>query len=151
MDRAFAEPLVFASSSHKNVQFRKAEFAAIDSSFELPANIMLITFNHIASTETSQTLLIRLGHQYGKGEHEILSSAVDIDFKDVLPGYEIQSITEKTLSGNQDLSERERKRLRWDGEAAEDISDGIGEDSIRDGTITMHPMEIRTFHVQVGM
>lgn len=150
MDRAFAEPIVFASSSHKNLQFRKAEFAAIDSSFKLPENIMLITLNQIASTETSQTLLIRLGHQYGNLEDEELSKAVDIDFKDILPGYEIQSITERTLSGNQDLSEREQKRLRWN-KAAEDISDAFGRGSIQDGTITIYPMEIRTFHVKVGV
>lgn len=95
-------------------------------------------------------LIARLGHQYGKGEDEKLSKAVDIDFKDILPGYEIQSITERTLSGNQDLSEREQKRLRWN-KAAEDISDASRRGSIRDGTITIYPMEIRTFHVKVGV
>ena len=78
-----------------------------------------------------------------------MSKAVDIDFKDVLPGYEIQSITERTLSGNQDLIERENKRMRWD-EAAVDTSDSARKDSIRDGKITIHPMEIRTFHVVVA-
>ena len=148
MDGAFSEPLVFAASSH-NIHFRKAEFSAIDSSFELPENIMLITFDQIDSTAASQTLLIRLGHQYAKGEDDALSKAVDIDFKDVLPGYEIQSITERTLSGNQDLIERENKRMRWD-EAAVDTSDSARKDSIRDGKITIHPMEIRTFHVVVA-
>ena len=150
MDRVFSEPLVFASSSHQNVNFRKSVFSAIDSSFELPENIMLITFHQIASTETSQTLLIRLGHQYGRGEDQELSKAVDIDFKHILPGYEIQSITERTLSGNQDLSEREEKILRWN-EAAEDISDASGRGITQDGTITIHPMDIRTFHVKVGV
>ena len=149
MDGHFSEPLVFAASSHKNVNFRKAEFSAIDSSFELPENIMLITFDQIASTAASQTLLIRLGHQYAKGEDDTLSKAVDVDFKDVLPGYEIQSITERTLSGNEDLIEREKKRMRWD-EAAVDTSDSVRKDSIRNGKITIHPMEIRTFHAVVA-
>jgi len=149
MDGAFSEPLVFAASSRKDVSFRRANFSAIDVTFALPENVMLVTLDRIASTGASQTLLIRLGHQYGKGEDEILSKPVDIDFRDILPGFEIQSIAERTLSGNQDLLEREKKRLRCD-EDESGCSDGDVKDTILDGTITLSPMEIRTFHITIG-
>ena len=151
MDGAFSEPLVFAASSHQNVVFRAPSFSAVGASLALPENVMLVTFAQISSSATDRTILIRLGHQYGKGEDDDLSKPVDLDLRDILSGYEIISITEKTLSGNQDLAEREELMLRWDDSIKNQYTGREDIGSLDDGKITLNSMDIRTFEVKVRL
>jgi hypothetical protein len=149
MDDAFSEPLVFVASSPKDsiVPFKQHSFSALLK--PLPKNVMLITFTLLHSAP-STTFLIRLGHQYALGEDATLSQPVHIDMKQLLAGYEVVAITEKTLSGNQDYSDFQKRRLLWttDDSVYNEKSptgpantDGFG--------IALKPMEIRTFEVKV--
>ena len=145
MDDAFSEAFVFVASSPKdsNVPFKHNSFSALQN--ELPENVMLVTFK-LLHEAPSTTFLIRLGHQYAKNESVTLSQSVNIDMKQLLDGYEIIGIREKTLSGNQDYSDMRSRRLQW----TKDVS--VYEEKHRNVdsfVVELKPMEIRTFEVQV--
>lgn len=140
MDKAFSNPHIFAASaaSDAGVTFHRTKFSALQTT--LPSNIMLITFAKISA----DNFLIRLGHQYAKNEDDDLSKAVQVDLSKLFAGYSIMSVVEKTLSGNQDRSEWEKRRLHWT-----DVTEEMGsERSIGDDFVfQLNPMEIRTFEV----
>lgn len=144
MDKAFSEPLVLIAASPEDSElsassFQKTSFSALEDA--LPDNIMLVTFSllHAAS---HKTFLIRLGHQYGKGEDDELSKPVRIDMKRLFAGYEVLNVVEKTLSGNRDYSDWENSRLEW--------NDDFSSRRSVDGVVELEPMQIRTFEVQVN-
>lgn len=141
MDGAFAEPLVFVGSwsASDPVAFDKASFSGLQAS--LPANIMLVTLMRIPGRK-SLTFLLRLGHQYGVGEDEVLSRPVSIDLTKLLLGYNVTSVEEMTLSGNQNLTHRMHYRLDWTGTTS-NARVAVGSTT----NITMAPMEIRTFEL----
>jgi hypothetical protein len=150
MDEAYSEPLVFVASAPKGsaVPFKQHSFSAVQSS--LPENVMLVTFT-LLHEAPSTTFLIRLGHQYASHESASLSKPAHVNMQQVLlDNWKIVSMTEKTLSGNQDYSEWQRRRLDWtDG-------GGKGNENTASNTmgsydIELKPMEIRTFEVQVVM
>lgn len=145
MDDAFSEPFVFVASSTKDsiVPFKNHSFSALQN--PLPENLMLITFTLLHGSP-STTFLIRLGHQYAKDESVALSQSAHVDMKQLLDGYEIVAISEKTLSGNQDYSEMRSRRLQW----TKDVT--VYEEKPRkmgSFVIELKPMEIRTFEVEV--
>jgi hypothetical protein len=147
MDEAYSEPLVFVASAPKGsaVPFKQHSFSAVQSS--LPENVMLVTLT-LLHEAPSTTFLIRLGHQYASHESASLSKPAHVNMEEVLlDDWKIVSMTEKTLSGNQDYSEWQRRRLDWTG-------DGKGNENAASNTmgsydIELKPMEIRTFEVQV--
>eukprot|EP00977_Amphora_coffeiformis_P018464 scaffold6506_cov171-Amphora_coffeaeformis.AAC.12 len=146
MDGIFAEPLVFVASvpSDVPVNFEKPLFSVLGRALPLPPNIMLTTLMRLRGRETT-TLLLRLGHQYAVGESLILSRPVKVNLSLLLAGhYEVLDVTEKTLSGNQNIKDYLARRYNWTrAEFSAEIHD---EGST---TITLKPMEIRTFEIQV--
>jgi hypothetical protein len=145
MDDAFSEPFVFVASSPKDsiVPFKHHSFSALQDS--LPENVMLITFTLLHGAP-STTFLIRLGHQYAKDESVTLSQPAHVNMKQLLAGYEVIAIREKTLSGNQDFSEMQSRRLHWTKDVTVYDEKYRNRDSF---DIELKPMEIRTFEVQV--
>mmetsp|Transcript_29052 Transcript_29052/g.54827 ORF Transcript_29052/g.54827 Transcript_29052/m.54827 type:complete len:1069 (-) Transcript_29052:93-3299(-) len=111
---------------------------------ELPEQVSLITLTKVAAEPG--TFMIRLAHQYGKGEDEKLSEPASVDLAKMMPfGINVKKFAETTLTGNQLRSDWDAKKLQWNG-----IEQGVtqtGRD-FDDGTkITLMPMEIRTFKI----
>jgi hypothetical protein len=146
MDAVYAEPIVFVGSAKNDevVDFEQPSFSILGRAIPLLPNVMLTTLKRIRGRNTT-TLLLRLGHQYDIGESEVLSKTVKVNLSLLLGGhYEILNLREKTLSGNQDLSDLVKRRYNWtESYDPEDVHDGLST------TITLKPMQIRTFEVQV--
>jgi len=149
MDEAFSEPLVFVATSPKGsaVPFKQHSFSLLQSS--LPENVMLVTFTLLHDAPAT-TFLIRLGHQYASNESSALSGPVRVNMEQILAGWKVTSMTEKTLSGNQDYSERQSRRLDWTGGTSSSDNEIAGE-SMGSYYVDLKPMEIRTFEVCVEM
>ena len=144
MDQAFADAMVFVGTAGHD---ETPEFFAthiVGSTESIPSNVMVIT-RAVLYDEETKTILLRLGHQYGIGEDDKLSGPVEVDLASLLPGYEIVSVSETTLSANQDLQAWKKRRFDWTGSfhAIDDIERAPGM------TITLQPMEIRTFTIKV--
>jgi len=86
--------------------------------------------------------LVRLGHQYAAGEDSALSRPVDVDLSTLLAGYSISSVVEKTLTGNQDWEDYVKRYMDWTGEGNK-----FPRSESANATITLCPMEIRTFEI----
>eukprot|EP00591_Stephanopyxis_turris_P017428 CAMPEP_0195539222 /NCGR_PEP_ID=MMETSP0794_2-20130614/49941_1 /TAXON_ID=515487 /ORGANISM="Stephanopyxis turris, Strain CCMP 815" /LENGTH=1047 /DNA_ID=CAMNT_0040673245 /DNA_START=100 /DNA_END=3243 /DNA_ORIENTATION=+ len=141
MDKSFSSPHLFfsSSSSRSGVPFQKGSFSALESA--LPENVMLITYAKIHSKPG--TFLIRLGHQYGTNEG-VLSSPVTVSLVSLFSGQKVAKVVEMTLTGNQERSSWESKRLSWKTTKKESDRKYRLFD---DGTLILNPMEIRTFEV----
>ena len=146
MDAAFAEPLVFVASAPKGsaVPFQKTSFSVLQNS--LPDNVMLVTFTLLHGAP-STTFLVRLGHQYASNESASLSQTAHVNMERLLAGWKVTYMREKTLSGNQDFSEWQKRRLQWTGDANE--NDNTSSATVDSYDIELRPMEIRTFEVRV--
>ena len=145
MDRAFSEPLVFVGSADQgtDVPFRADSFALIKT--PLPENVMLITFKYLPH-EPRVSYLVRLGHQYATDEDPELSKEVSVDLEGLV-GREIMYCEEKTLSGNRALQRWKVDRLDWRGKTIP--AEPQDECSRGNRTITLKPMQIRTFQLQI--
>lgn len=147
MDSVFAEPLIFVGSapSGANVSFRQPSFSAL--ALPLPPNVMLTTLLWLPSRQ-QPTLLVRLGHQYGIDEDTVLSKPVKVNVSLILAAhFKVDKMTEMTLTGNQEWNECLARRFNWTGTSQ---TDPIHERDVPgDTTITLHPLEIRTFEVVV--
>ena len=157
MDEAFAEPLVFVASARPTdkIPFRTTSFSGLSTA--LPKNVMLITKRLLYDDEASSgTYLIRLGHQYGINEDPKLSQPVVVDLKSLFPGQTIQTIQETTLSGNVDISTWHNKRLDWTsansggGSSIRSEETKSQKEEVGGTSITLDPMDIRTFMVAVS-
>ena len=147
MDRMFASPLVFAASSPSSsrVPLRDYSFRLLNET--LPRNVMLITHKLLPEAPET-TFLIRLGHQFGEGEDETFSKPIMVCLGRLVFPHSILSITETTLSGNQDHETWAKVRINWSGEdvrARQSVACMGGSCMIE-----LKPMEIRTFQVQVS-
>lgn len=146
VDEAFADPLVFVGSAPtgKEIPFAKTEFSGLQGA--LPENVMLITKRRLHEV-SGTSFLIRLGHQYGVDEDSVLSAPVEVSLASLFPGQFISHVQEVTLSGNLDISTWHEERLDWFGkQSASPMEDAkVGSDF----TVTLEPMDIRTFKIAV--
>jgi Glycosyl hydrolases family 38 C-terminal beta sandwich domain len=104
----------------------------------LPKNVMLVTYLR----RRSDMFLVRLAHQYAPGDDPTLSKAAEVDLSLLFRDYTIKSIRETTLSGNQDYQTWVDRRMDWTGTGK--ISPPFYFDAV-----TIQPMDIKTFHVEV--
>lgn len=150
MDSIFAEPLIFVASapSDTNVSFRWPSFSAL--ALPLPPNVMLTTLLRLPNRK-QPTLLVRLGHQYGVDEDTVLSKPVKVDMSLLLAAhFKVDKMTEMTLTGNQEWKDYIARRFNWTGTPEKGATHGQDEPGDVDTTITLNPMEIRTFEVLVS-
>jgi hypothetical protein len=163
IDVSFAEPLVFVGTapSSEDIPFRVKSFSGLKKS--LPRNIMLITKQLLyddndekeeEEESTTSTFLVRLSHQYDIGEDAVLSLPVDIDLSIIFPGQSIKDVQETTLSGNRDIEDWRNVRLDWTGTGRPETETRNkkkknGDVSSGSYTITMTPMDIRTFKIEI--
>jgi hypothetical protein len=146
MDIAFAYPLVFVASSPSTtvIPFKAANFSVIQAA--LPKNVMLITLS-VLHDAPATTFLIRLGHQYDWHEDEELSQPVKVNLATLLAGYEVLSVTEKTLTANQNYTTWLTKKLQWTADSPSDHN--LANDIQSESEVELKPMDIKTFEVRV--
>lgn len=114
---------------------------------ELPSNVQLISLQRTSPS----TILVRIGHKFAVGEDEELSREVEVDLAALLAPFEPTSAVELNLSANQDKAVQERDKIRWKSSAS---SKSTPKRSLRqssdDLSVSLQPMEIRTFSVKVN-
>eukprot|EP00584_Thalassiosira_punctigera_P024560 CAMPEP_0172549416 /NCGR_PEP_ID=MMETSP1067-20121228/18519_1 /TAXON_ID=265564 ORGANISM="Thalassiosira punctigera, Strain Tpunct2005C2" /NCGR_SAMPLE_ID=MMETSP1067 /ASSEMBLY_ACC=CAM_ASM_000444 /LENGTH=1149 /DNA_ID=CAMNT_0013336807 /DNA_START=119 /DNA_END=3568 /DNA_ORIENTATION=+ len=144
MDQFFSQPHIFVASAPKDVEvhFRQPNLSMLKAS--LPGNVMVVTY---AALVEENAFLVRLAHQYGKDEG-VLSSPAHVNLKDLFPNHDIVSVTEKTLSANQDRSAWEERRLQWNNTARKGPAEE-GRLHKMAHVFMLKPLEIRTFEVIV--
>jgi hypothetical protein len=147
MDRAFVEPIIFVGSAPVKTEPKFASSHIVGIKERVPPNVMLVTRSFLYD-ETSPTVLLRLGHQYGTGEDTILSKPVEVNLTSFLPGFEIVDVLETTLSANQGYEMGQKGRLDWI-DAERKSNNSARERRIQGSTIKLEPMDIRTFLVTV--
>ena len=107
---------------------------------QLPPNVHLLTFQYL----NKSTLLIRLEHQFEKGEDALLSQPVTLDLGTLFSAFKISTITEMGLGANEKLENI--KRLSWNTKQDRKPAKNKWE-SVKADNITLNPMEIRTFEL----
>ena len=140
---------VGSASSSQDIPIRTKSFSGVTE--PLPKNVMLITKKPLYERPEAKSYLVRLGHQYGLGEDPDLSLPVKVDLSILFPGQRIQDFHETTLSGNRAIEDWRRERLDWSGSSEDRQSSDYARRSIENETIiTLTPMDIRTFIVNIG-
>lgn len=136
--------LAFAEKDDKWTNFPVSTFSALDPSYSLPENVVILTLQELEDG----TVLLRLAHLYEEGEDKDLSVMASVELKKVFPNEKINGIKETSLSANQGREEMEKKRLSWKVEG----SNGREDSPLRGGpvdpikqVVELAPMEIRTF------
>jgi len=165
MDDIFAQPMIFVGSapSLQNPECENSidetllpSFSVLNPKARLPPNVFLITlmrlYDYHDDGSGQSMLLVRLGHQYDIGEDDnVLSKPVQVNIQTLLDSRlcKVVSVTEKTLSGNQNWTDFVSTKFNWtDPIKSNNDSQGPTDDS---GSIivTLQPMDIRTFYVAV--
>ena len=175
-DKTFHELSLFYSPSSQAGLRSEQVTSLVTSSFsspvgyDLPTNVQLISLEFWNQT----TYLLRLGHAFSVEEDATLSQPVVVDIEKLLaPLLAKQSavaISEMSLSANQLYSEMLDKKLKWVTESDDAVASvssvsrlqSMSSDSKRhlrqsassagsggDWTITLQPMQVRTFFVSV--
>ena len=150
-ERIFMQPragvAAMEGTAEKWVQNRRGTYSGLKE--PLPENVHLLTLQR-----EPEGVLVRLDHQFAVGEDEELSRPVEVPgFDGMFTSLEVESVEEMTLGAN--LLKKEENRLVWKvvGEKNDDddVEDGRKKNvvSFPDETISLNPMDIRTFFLQV--
>jgi len=136
------------AATTKELNFVSKSFSLMKDGTALPENVMLITFTRLHGSKN--TFLLRLGHQYAIGEDNILSNTALVSLSDLFPDYYIMRVSEKTLSGNQSKKIWNENKMKWNHES-NDSNEPLNDDNdfLDSFVISLKPMQIRTFEVQV--
>ena len=113
---------------------------------DLPINIHLVTIQRTAANE----LLIRLAHQYAVNEDETFSQPVALDLREIFKAYNPMSVTEMTLSANEDKATQLKNKIQWNAnaDAKSKKANQMMKNPVKDDknmVVLLYPMEIRTF------
>ncbi|KAF4014557.1 hypothetical protein G4228_006816 [Cervus hanglu yarkandensis] len=110
---------------------------------ELPPSVHLLTLARWGP----ETLLLRLEHQFAVGEDSgrNMSSPVTLDLTNLFSAFTITHLRETTLAANQLLAYA--SRLQWTTDTGP--TPHPSPSRLVSATITLHPMEIRTFLASV--
>ncbi|KAJ9562484.1 hypothetical protein OSB04_007644 [Centaurea solstitialis] len=142
-------PLLLAFSEQDENDWKNSHvssFSMIDASYSLPNNTAIITLQELESGK----VLLRLAHLYEVGEDRDYSVMATVELKKLFPNRKISKVTEMNLSGNQERSEMERKRLAWkvkDSSEAKIVRGGVVDSEKL--MVELGPMEIRTFFIDL--
>lgn len=126
----------------------------------LPKNVHLLSFE----PWKDNWILVRFEHIFEKNEDKNYSQRVSFDVRKVFGGLNIVSMRETTLSANQWIGDAKRlhftaetnessavalKHTRKEIETKTKTSDNIIDQTANEFLITLNPMEIRTFIIQL--
>ncbi len=133
-----ASPLLFSSSSGGTSK------SALVEPFE--KNVQLTTIKTISVNGGITKFLLRLGHAFGHEESDSFSKPATIDLSKLFRGFNIIAISETTLTGNRKKKDRMNDKMQWQQSTKQSYFQK------KDGTVmTLNPMEIRTFEVEVSI
>ncbi|KAL5860797.1 hypothetical protein ACOSQ4_002093 [Xanthoceras sorbifolium] len=143
-------PLLIAFSEQDGDNWMNSHvttFSGIDSSYNLPNNIAIITLQELEKGK----VLLRLAHLYETGEDKDYSVMTSVELKKLFPNKKITKVTEMNLSANQERAAMEKKRLAWKVEGTKEEETEV----VRGGpvdpvklVVELAPMEIRTFVIE---
>lgn len=144
MDGAFASPMIFVASAPSGTDTPPIQSTNSALKRVLPPNIMLITFKKL---DQPKKYLIRLGHQFGVDEDEVLSQEESIDLSDLFSDFKVLSADETTLTANQGWNDRLETSLDWAGLGRSSKSTV----SAIQTNVSLGPMEVRTFILEMEL
>lgn len=144
-------------------KIHKDKDMAVKAPESLPANVHLLTLERLdfdPKSNASVQRLVRFEHYFEVGEDETLSKPATVNVQEYLQsafGITVTSMVEMTLSAN--LPKSQEKRLPWKV-AGEESHTGSApsrrvvrsmesKEPLDDFTITLNPMDIRTFVITV--
>mmetsp|Transcript_26761 Transcript_26761/g.89008 ORF Transcript_26761/g.89008 Transcript_26761/m.89008 type:complete len:566 (+) Transcript_26761:339-2036(+) len=130
----------FATNSAK---LAKPSFSALAQA--LPANVQIVSLQQW----DEQTVMLRLAHQFGLGEHETLSKPATVDLEGLFAGKRILQADERGLAVTVSREEVLKRRIPWkvEGEAKPAQSEDAPKGSLE---VTLGPLQIRTFLIKLG-
>ena len=115
------------------------------STGSLPENVHLLTLMQDFDSEIDNALIIRLEHFYELNEDPVLSQPATVDLMEFFkPSLNIVGMTELALGANMDVAEL-NERLIFDPEIKKNQK--IKDSTSGPFTVTLTPMQIRTFRV----
>jgi hypothetical protein len=111
---------------------------------QLPPNIDLLTFQATGENE----YLLRLAHQFAVGEDANLSLPATVNLENLLNA-KLTNLKEVSLTANQDA--KDIKLINWPvgGDNANMNVETFPDIPFQDGTVTINPMDVRTFTFSV--
>ncbi|ENN70995.1 hypothetical protein D910_06863 [Dendroctonus ponderosae] len=119
----------------------RMEFSGLE--FSLPANLHVLTLEPWGDS----TFLLRLEHLFAKDEDQYLSQPAAVNLSELFTTFNIISVRETTLSGNEWIDEARRMRFRSGNQPqVDDEQDQLLSDD--EFEITLKPMQIRTFVIK---
>jgi alpha-mannosidase len=148
---SFPATLAFSSSK---LSPKNPNFTALGS--ELPENIKLMTLTDNYQNINNGASLLRLSHMYSVGEHPSLSLPTTVNLANVFskPGFNIDTITETSLTGNQaPITDKFKWKTKVLNQGVQDQLDEFtsyderNEYNAETTEVTLRPMELRTFFV----
>ena len=154
MDEMFSPLNVFFSNAGAvdveiDDHFQVSEFSAVGEigASPLPDQIALITLQKVYGEEG--VFFARLAHQYAVGEDDNLSQPAAVDLNSILPkGLKMAGFKEMTLTGNQEFSDRQKKKLKWVADDDETLEEAVSGRTFDNGDlVNFKPMEMRSFRI----
>ncbi|KAG5887527.1 hypothetical protein JTB14_022139 [Gonioctena quinquepunctata] len=145
------QPLVGLGST--NVSFEDVKdiselsYSALETS--LPENVNILTFE----PWNDDTYLLRLEHIMENGEDSHLSDAVDIKkIQSIFKHFDLTDVQETTLAANVLLESYAKKaKYTWStGNSTIKSDGGLGAQNTDSTTVSLKPMQIRSFLVKLG-
>ncbi|XP_055550779.1 lysosomal alpha-mannosidase-like [Wyeomyia smithii] len=123
----------------------RSVFSALSES--LPMNVNLLTFE---PWKQPYTYLVRFEHLLEKNEDPLYSSQVTINLKTLFSAFDIYSIRETTLGGNQ--WKEDKSRLKFYADPVPQLEEPASQSAPQhddSNVVTLGPMEIRTFIMEM--
>ncbi|KAG8388777.1 hypothetical protein BUALT_Bualt02G0160500 [Buddleja alternifolia] len=138
-------PFLLAFSRDNPEKWKSTKGTAMESNYELPRNVALITLQEMGVG----SVLVRLAHLYEGGEDKDYSTLAKVELKKMFAGKKINVVKEMSLSANQETSEMKRM-MNWavkgeSGSEAEAAPIRGGHVDMSTLIVELGPMEIRTF------
>jgi hypothetical protein len=124
----------------------------------MPAGIKLVTLTSNYAKINDNMQLLRISHMYQVGEHPTLAAPIDVKLGDIFAkaGLKITAAKEMSLTANQDIKTMDANKFDWPTKPANDlVAAQLAENKpfetrsylTDDLTVTVRPMEVRTFLV----
>jgi len=156
MDRAYYPPILGLvanpGSTSEWVDTHLTNYTAVVPGGDLPVNVHVLTLQWWDAS----TVLLRLAHQFGVGEDAALSQPATVNLNTLFSTIKITGVQEMSLTANQPIASMRASKINWrTAEADGSISEGQPAPvplpvSLDAPTITLNPLQIRTFLVTVA-